>query len=203
MRLDALLRPARWRCSAPPSARPSDARSWSRSSASASRATSIPINPKYETLLGRRCYPSIADLPAGVDVPRRVRQPRARARAHAPGRRARDRRRGDLRRRLRREAATRARACRTRSPASAGRPGSRFCGPNCMGVVNPHDRSIGLHAGAARSRRASPATSGLISQSGSICIGLARRLPPLRLQPRDLVGQRGACSIAGRLTWST
>ena len=26
-----------------------------------------PINPKYETLLGRRCYPSIAYLPAGVD----------------------------------------------------------------------------------------------------------------------------------------
>src|SRR5512136_3044845 len=27
-----------------------------------------PINPRYQTLLGRRCYPSIEELPAGVDV---------------------------------------------------------------------------------------------------------------------------------------
>src|SRR2546426_11180321 len=27
-----------------------------------------PINPKYETLLGRRCYRSVEELPHGVDV---------------------------------------------------------------------------------------------------------------------------------------
>ena len=27
-----------------------------------------PINPKYETIFGRRCYPSVAELPRGVDV---------------------------------------------------------------------------------------------------------------------------------------
>ena len=27
-----------------------------------------PINPRYETLLGRKCYPSVADLPRDVDV---------------------------------------------------------------------------------------------------------------------------------------
>src|SRR4051812_13896047 len=28
----------------------------------------LPINPKYEELLGRRCYPGVADLPAAPDV---------------------------------------------------------------------------------------------------------------------------------------
>ena len=27
-----------------------------------------PVNPKYETLFGRPCYPSIADLPEAVDL---------------------------------------------------------------------------------------------------------------------------------------
>ena len=27
-----------------------------------------PVNPKYETLFGRRCYPSVDDLPEAVDV---------------------------------------------------------------------------------------------------------------------------------------
>jgi acetate---CoA ligase (ADP-forming) len=27
-----------------------------------------PVNPKYETVFGHRCYASIAELPAGVDV---------------------------------------------------------------------------------------------------------------------------------------
>lgn len=28
----------------------------------------IPVNPKYETVLGRECYPSLHDLPRPVDV---------------------------------------------------------------------------------------------------------------------------------------
>src|SRR6266545_1851672 len=32
------------------------------------RGDVYPVNPKYESLLGRRCYPSVADLPRGVDV---------------------------------------------------------------------------------------------------------------------------------------
>src|SRR5947208_126393 len=31
------------------------------------RGDVYPINPKYESLLGRRCYPSVAELPRGVD----------------------------------------------------------------------------------------------------------------------------------------
>jgi predicted CoA-binding protein len=28
----------------------------------------IPVNPKYDTVLGRHCYPSLADVPGPVDV---------------------------------------------------------------------------------------------------------------------------------------
>ena len=28
----------------------------------------IPVNPKYDTVLGRRCYPSLGDVPGPVDV---------------------------------------------------------------------------------------------------------------------------------------
>jgi predicted CoA-binding protein len=30
--------------------------------------TVIPVNPKYPTVLGRRCYPTLADVPGPVDV---------------------------------------------------------------------------------------------------------------------------------------
>ena len=32
------------------------------------RGEIYPVNPRYESLLGRRCYPSIAELPRDVDV---------------------------------------------------------------------------------------------------------------------------------------
>src|SRR5262245_14084963 len=32
------------------------------------RGEVYPVNPRYENLLGRRCYPSVADLPRDVDV---------------------------------------------------------------------------------------------------------------------------------------
>jgi predicted CoA-binding protein len=28
----------------------------------------VPVNPRYDTVLGRRCYPSLRDLPMHVDV---------------------------------------------------------------------------------------------------------------------------------------
>jgi acyl-CoA synthetase (NDP forming) len=49
--------------------------------------------------------------------------------------------------------------------------GIAFCGPNCMGVVNPHDRSM-VYVTALRDPAPLPGNVGLISQSGSICIGL-------------------------------
>ncbi len=134
------------------------------------RGDVYPVNPRYESLLGRRCYPSVADLPRGVDVVAfcvnhaRVlehMQPAADrgvgaavifdggfAEAGAEGRARQD---------------AIAAICREASIA--------LCGPNCMGVISPHVPSL-VYIQALHDPSRLAGNVGLISQSGSICIGL-------------------------------
>ena len=49
--------------------------------------------------------------------------------------------------------------------------GIAFCGPNCMGVISPHERSL-VYLNALRDPAPLAGNVGLISQSGSIVIGL-------------------------------
>jgi acetate---CoA ligase (ADP-forming) len=134
------------------------------------RGDVYPINPRYESLLGRRCYPSVADLPRDVDVVAfcvnhaRVlehMQPAADrgvgaavifdggfAEADAEGRKRQD---------------AIAAICREASIA--------LCGPNCMGVISPHVPSL-VYIQALHDPTRLAGNVGLISQSGSICIGL-------------------------------
>ena len=129
-----------------------------------------PINPRYETLLGLRCYPAIESLPADVDVlafcvnhERVIDGLRAGA--------ARGIRAGvafdagfaesdDVGTRRQEELVA---ICRG--------AGIAFCGPNCMGVISPHERSL-VYLNPLRDPTALPGNVGLISQSGSIAIGL-------------------------------
>ena len=97
-----------------------------------------------------------------------------------------------------------ARAAGRRSPGCAARPGIALCGPNCMGVLNPHDAEHHLHAGASRTRAALPAMSGSsrrAARSASAC----SRTAPLRLQPRHLLRQRGGGPAPSTISsaWST
>jgi acyl-CoA synthetase (NDP forming) len=129
-----------------------------------------PINPRYETLFGRRCYPSIADLPEAVDVlaiglnhtrvlehMRPAAERGVRAAIIFDGGFA---ERGDEGRRRQDELAA---ICRD--------AGIALCGPNCMGVVSPHAKSS-LYIQTLRDPALLAGNVGLISQSGSICIGL-------------------------------
>jgi acetate---CoA ligase (ADP-forming) len=170
MRLDALLRP-RSIAVLGASERPSIGRTLIESLDRLGFAGPVyPINPKYDTLLGRRCYASVADLPRDVDVlafcvnhtrvlehmrPAALRGVGAAVifdggfgEADDDGRRRQD------------ELTT---ICRE--------AGIALCGPNCMGVVSPHARSLvylqGVHDPAQLAGNV-----GLVSQSGSICIGL-------------------------------
>jgi acetate---CoA ligase (ADP-forming) len=129
-----------------------------------------PINPRYETLLGLRCYRSVEDLPVGVDLlafcvnHERILDGLRSAAAHGvsaavafdagfaesddEGRRRQD-----------------------ELIAICAKAGIAFCGPNCMGVISPHARSL-VYLNALRDPALLPGNVGLISQSGSIVIGL-------------------------------
>ena len=122
-----------------------------------------PINPRYESVLGRRCYPAVADLPTGVDclaicvnherVLEHMRPAAERgigaavifdggfAEAGAEGRRAQAEVTG---------------ICRE--------AGIALCGPNCMGVVNPHARSM-VYLQALRDPAPLTGNVALVSQS--------------------------------------
>ena len=129
-----------------------------------------PINPKYDALYGRPCYPSVADLPEAVDV-LAVCVNHARVLEHMRPAAERGVRaaiifdggfaeRGDEGRRRQDELVA---ICRE--------AGIALCGPNCMGVVSPHARSL-VYIQALRDPALLAGNVGLIAQSGSICIGL-------------------------------
>ena len=129
-----------------------------------------PVNPKYETLFGRPCYPSIADLPEAVDL-LAVCVNHARVLEHMRSAARRGVRaaiifdggfaeRGDEGRRRQDELVG---ICRE--------AGIALCGPNCMGVVSPHARSS-VYIQTLADPALLAGNVGLISQSGSICIGL-------------------------------
>ncbi len=130
----------------------------------------FPINPKYQKVLDRPCYASLGDVPAAPDVvafcvsTERVleglRQTAAvggRAAVIYDGGFA---ERGADGRRLQADIAA---ICRE--------GGIALCGPNCMGVLSPHDRST-TYMQEVRDLAGLAGEIGLVSQSGSICIGL-------------------------------
>jgi len=134
------------------------------------RGEVYPVNPRYEVLLGRRCYPSVAELPRDVDVLAFCVN-HARVLEHM--RPAADRGVGaavifdggfaeaDGEGRARQEAI--AAICREASMT--------LCGPNCMGVISPHVPSL-VYIQAVHDPTRLAGNVGMISQSGSICIGL-------------------------------
>jgi acyl-CoA synthetase (NDP forming) len=177
MRLDALLRP-RSVAVLGASERPSIGRTLIESLEGLGFPGAIyPINPKYPTVLGRRCYPTVSDLPRDVDVLAfcvnhthvlEHMEPAAERGVGAAvifdggfG-----------------EAGPEGRLRQDKLTAICREAGIALCGPNCMGVVSPHARSMvylqNLRDPAELGRDLRPLAGnvGLISQSGSICIGL-------------------------------
>ena len=129
-----------------------------------------PVNPKYETLLGLTCYPSLEDLPAAPDIvafcigPSRIPEnfrllPEVGAKAAVifGGGYA--------------EEGDRGRAVQAEIVDICRRGGIALCGPNCMGVINPSYGSA-TYLQFARLPNAIKGNVGLISQSGSVCISL-------------------------------
>lgn len=170
MPLDALLRP-RSIAILGASERPSVGRTLMETAARLHFPGPIyPINPRYPEVLGQRCYPSVAELPEAPDVVaicvaaarvlesfRPLAEKKARAAVIFDGGFA---ERGEDGRKVQAEIAG---ICRE--------AGIALCGPNCMGVLNPHDRSS-VYMQELRDQAGLAGNVALVSQSGSICIGL-------------------------------
>jgi acetate---CoA ligase (ADP-forming) len=170
MRLDALLRP-RSLAILGASERPSIGRALMESAATLGYEGRLyPINPKYPEILGQRCYPSMRELPEQPDVvalcvgyTRIVESFRTVADKGAGGAVIYDggfAEHGDEGRRRQAELV-----------GMSGEAGIALCGPNCMGILNPHHRSS-AYMQEVRDPTGLAGTVALVSQSGSICIGM-------------------------------
>ena len=130
----------------------------------------FPVNPNYPTVLGHRCYASIAELPEAPDVAvfcvghARVLEPFAAAAER--GIKAAVIYDGGFAERGedgRRRQAQIEGICRDR--------GIALCGPNCIGVLSPHHRST-TYLQELREPAGLAGNVGIVSQSGGFCIGL-------------------------------
>lgn len=130
----------------------------------------IPVNRKYESVLGHRCFPDIDSIDGDIDLVLHCLGQR-----HALGQ-------------LERAAARGARAAVIYDGgfAESGADGARqqqdlaalcreagiaLCGPNCMGFSSPHTR-VHCYMLAVEDAESLTGNVGLISQSGSVCIGI-------------------------------
>jgi acetate---CoA ligase (ADP-forming) len=130
----------------------------------------FPINPNYSSVLGHRCYPTIADTPevpeaAAFCVGHRLVLEPLKAAAERGIRAAiiydgGFAERGAEGRRLQEEIVG---ICREADIA--------LCGPNCMGVLNPVDRST-TYLQELRDPTGLAGNVGIVSQSGGFCVSL-------------------------------
>jgi len=129
-----------------------------------------PVNPKYDTLFGRTCYPSVADLPEAADV-LAVCVNHARALEHMRLAAARGVRAAIIFDGGFAERGEEGRRRQDELVSICHEAGIALCGPNCMGVVSPHARSL-VYIQTLTDPALLAGNVGLISQSGSLCIGL-------------------------------
>jgi acyl-CoA synthetase (NDP forming) len=170
MRLDALLRP-RSIAILGASERPSIGRALMESAATLGYDGRLyPINPKYTEILGQHCYPTMRELPEQPDVvalcvsyTRIVESFRSVADRGAGGAVIYDGGFAEHGGEGRRRQAELVGMCRE--------AGIALCGPNCMGILNPHHRSS-VYMQEVRDPVGLAGNVALVSQSGSICIGM-------------------------------
>ncbi|HWB50496.1 MAG TPA: CoA-binding protein [Stellaceae bacterium] len=132
--------------------------------------TVYPINPGYVAVLNRTCYPSFADLPEAPDVAvfclGHERVVDAFIAGAKRGMKAAVIYDGGF--------AEHSEAGRARQAAIAAACrdyGIALCGPNCMGVLNPHHKST-TYLQEVRDPATLAGNVGILSHSGGFCVGL-------------------------------
>ncbi len=130
----------------------------------------FPVNPNYSSVLGRRCWPSIAELPETPDVAlfcmghERVLD--AFAGAAERGVRAAVIYDGGFA-----EQGENGRRLQVQIAGICREAGIALCGPNCMGVLNPHHPNT-TYLQELRDPAGLAGNVGIVSQSGAFCVTL-------------------------------
>ena len=132
--------------------------------------TILPVNPRYDEVLGLECSPSLADLDATPDVVvfcvgagRVLEGYRMLPEIGATGAVIFD---GGFA-----EAGESGQRLQAEIIAISKEAGIALCGPNCMGFINPARRT-GAYAQLIHDPEQLSGNVGFVSQSGSMCIGL-------------------------------
>jgi acyl-CoA synthetase (NDP forming) len=134
------------------------------------RGAIFPVNPNYRTVLGRTCWPGIAELPEPPDIAvlcmgheRALVAVEAAAWRGAKAAVVYDggfAERGEAGRRL-----------QARIAAICREAGIALCGPNCMGVLSPHHPST-TYLQELRDPAGLAGNVGIVAQSGAFCVSL-------------------------------
>src|SRR5215467_13265314 len=130
----------------------------------------FPVNPNYPTVLGRRCYADIAELPEAPDVAafcvgyERVLEPLSAAAQR--GVKAAVIYDGGFA-----ERGETGRGLQAQIEGICRDAGIALCGPNCMGVLSPHHMST-TYLQELRDPAGLAGNVGIVSQSGAFCISL-------------------------------
>jgi acetate---CoA ligase (ADP-forming) len=128
-----------------------------------------PVNPKYDQLLGYRCFASLEETPQTPDavalcVGNSILENVNKAARH--GVRGAVIYAGGFA-----ELGEDGRALQLRITDVCREAGIALCGPNCMGILSPRDKAS-LYLQEITDTRRLAGNVGLISQSGSVCIGM-------------------------------
>ena len=155
-----------------------------------------PVNPKYASVLGLTCYPSLEAIPGQVDlvcigIPGEHVLP-VLAEAQRKGVRA-----AVIFASGYAEAGDAGRARQREVEDFARGSGMAICGPNCLGVLNFNARSCGYSSTSPSAVRAGDVA--LVSQSGTIVVAMVRSLRGIGFSHMVSSGNEAAVSSADYL----
>jgi acyl-CoA synthetase (NDP forming) len=154
------------------------------------------VNPRYTEIGGRRCYPSLAELPATPDaVFIAIAAEHTVSVIEEAGRcgiKAAIVNAGGFA-----DSGPDGQALQQRLTKVACASGMAVCGPNNMGFINVHDRVCMYTAGALP--RLDPGPAAIISQSGSVAIAISQDTRRLGLSYVITAGNEAVCTAADYL----
>ncbi len=152
----------------------------------------FPVNPKHETLLGHRCYPSIKDIPEEIDLAI-VALPAPLVEAELAALKEKGLRRIIIISSGFAEAGEEGRRMQVRIKETAKQYGMRVIGPNALGVYNTDNGLDSFFVSRERVSRPMAGRLSIISQSGAITVILMEALA------RDGMGIAKAINYGNRL----